>query len=102
MTKQKFLDIIKSAVLDIDSKADIILFGSRARGDNKENSDWDILILTSKVANAALETQIRDRIYEVELEHLQPISKIILGKHEWHKLEITPFYKNVTEEGLLL
>ncbi len=25
---------------------DIFLFGSRARGDNKNDSDWDILIVT--------------------------------------------------------
>jgi len=28
----------------------IILFGSRARGDYREDSDWDILIVTKKLS----------------------------------------------------
>lgn len=42
---------IKKIILEIASKYGIkidkiILFGSRARGDYKPNSDWDILIVT--------------------------------------------------------
>ena len=44
-TKQISL-LIKQAVGSIDPKAQIILYGSRARGTEKKESDWDILILT--------------------------------------------------------
>ncbi|MCX8092735.1 MAG: nucleotidyltransferase domain-containing protein [Candidatus Goldbacteria bacterium] len=40
--KQIILNILKSMKMSVK---DIILFGSRARGDNKYNSDWDILII---------------------------------------------------------
>ena len=48
------LKLIKEVILNTAKKYDIgvdkiILFGSRAREDYKEDSDWDILIVTKKV-----------------------------------------------------
>jgi len=45
------LKAIKQVILDVASKHGvevdrIILFGSRARGDYSEDSDWDILVVT--------------------------------------------------------
>jgi len=40
--KKIILEILYSMKISIK---DIILFGSRARGDYKKNSDWDILII---------------------------------------------------------
>jgi hypothetical protein len=37
---------IRTCIDPIDPKAKEIIFGSRARGDAKKESDWDILILT--------------------------------------------------------
>ncbi|MER3497893.1 MAG: hypothetical protein C4308_04290 [Chitinophagaceae bacterium] len=55
MTGSGLLNEIKKAVLQIDHSADVILFGSWARGDFKDESDWDILILTSKHLSLAFE-----------------------------------------------
>ena len=30
---------------EIDNTAEVILYGSRARGDDKQDSDWDVMIL---------------------------------------------------------
>ncbi len=38
--------LISKNIRLIDPKADIILYGSRARGDERPDSDWDILVLT--------------------------------------------------------
>ena len=99
MKLNPFLKEIKSKVLQEDEDAFLILYGSRARGDNQVNSDWDILILTSKKRTIELENKLRDSIYSVELDHLQPASIIILNKEEWSGMEITPFHRNVTTEG---
>ena len=41
--KRVIMDVAKEMGIEIDR---IILFGSRARGDYREDSDWDILVVT--------------------------------------------------------
>jgi predicted nucleotidyltransferase len=41
--KEEVLQEIKKTVLNIDSRAEVILFGSHARGDTHKHSDWDFL-----------------------------------------------------------
>ena len=53
---------IKKIILEIASKYGIkidkiILFGSRARGDYKPNSDWDIIIVIQKRIDKKLEEE---------------------------------------------
>ena len=45
LIKEIILNTAKKYNIEIDK---IILFGSRARGDYREDSDWDILIVTKK------------------------------------------------------
>lgn len=47
--------MIKKQVKDIDPFADIILYGSRARGEERSDSDWDILILINTKADIETE-----------------------------------------------
>ncbi len=54
MNQNEFLNIIKIQVLKEDENASLILFGSRARGDYREDSDWDVLVITKKEADARL------------------------------------------------
>lgn len=102
MDQNEFLNKIKTQVLKEDENASLILFGSRARGDYKEDSDWDFLILTSKDLGRQLERKIRDHIYDVELEYTQAVSTFIVQKDKWNSMSITPLYKNVAAEGKLL
>lgn len=93
--------MIRSYVNSIDPNAQVILFGSRARGDEKMDSDWDILILTDSSVNLELERQFRNKLYEIELETGEPISVFVYSKSDWQtKQKVTPFYYNVSLEGL--
>lgn len=87
----------------IDPKADVILYGSRARGDEHSDSDWDILILTDYSIDKEIEDRFRDTLYDLELETGEPLSIFIYSKDEWlGKQRITPFYRNVNREGISL
>lgn len=95
---------IKKAVGEIDSTAEVILYGSRARGDAKNDSDWDILILVNKPkVTFKDEKTFWHKIYDVELETEQCISPIVYAKKEWEtKQSVTPLFRNVKQEGIPL
>lgn len=102
MDEIEFLDKIKRQVLAEDSNASLILYGSRARGDFRKDSDWDILVITSKKADGLLKRKISDEIFEVELEYLQPVTTIVIEQQKWNSMAITPFFQNVLNEGRAL
>ena len=97
------MDIVKSVkkeVSKISPKNDVILFGSRARGDFRTDSDWDFLIiLKKKEVSKAEKEKIRDRLYEIELEVDEVISTIIHTQEEWEKRSVTPIYQIIKKEG---
>ena len=95
--------LIRNTISSIDPKAEVILYGSRARGDERNDSDWDILILTDYSVNLQTERKFRDKLYDLELETGEPFSVFAYSKSEWRsKQRITPFYQNVVQEGILL
>lgn len=95
--------LIKQNISEIDPYAQVILFGSRARGDEKAESDWDLLVLTDYPINVDKERQFRNHLYELELETGEPFSLFAYSKNDWNtKHRISPFYANVTREGISL
>lgn len=95
--------LIRHYINAIDPKADVILYGSRARGDERPDSDWDILVLTDYSVNLITERKFRDKLYDLELETGEPLSIFVYSKNDWQtKQRITPFYENVTQEGVRL
>ena len=52
--------LIKKNVHSIDPDSEIILYGSRARGDEKAHSDWDILVLTGYTVDLPIERRFRN------------------------------------------
>lgn len=95
--------LIRDYINEIDPTAEVILYGSRARGDERQDSDWDILILTDYAANLMVERKFRDKLYDLELEIGEAFSVFVYSKNQWQtKQRITPFYHNVSQEGLLI
>lgn len=100
---QHISQLIRHYINAIDPKADVILYGSRARGDERPDSDWDILVLTDYSVNLITERKFRDKLYDLELETGEPLSIFVYSKNDWQtKQRITPFYENVTQEGVRL
>lgn len=102
INQKEFLAAIKSTVHSFDDAAEVILFGSRARGDYEEDSDWDILVLTDRKVDTATEWAMIDSMFELEMKYAQVISLLIDDKASWNYWEIRPVNKNVAREGLPL
>jgi uncharacterized protein len=99
--EKHIIRIISDQIKELDSKAEIILFGSHARGQSKKDSDWDILVLLDK-QNVSLKTEqlFRHHLIDTELAIGQPISVFVRSKKTWDtKYVMTPFYQNVMTEG---
>ena len=98
---QHISQLIRHYINAIDPKAEVILYGSRARGDERPDSDWDILVLTDYSVDLITERKFRDKLYDLELETGEPLSMFVYSKNDWRtKQRITPFYENVTQEGV--
>ncbi|MDY6802139.1 MAG: nucleotidyltransferase domain-containing protein [Bacteroidota bacterium] len=97
------LSMIKRKVLEIDSGASIFLYGPRASGDERADSDWDILILTDMKADMETEQMFRHQIYDVELELGESISIFVYNRDKWkQKHWMTPLYNNIKNEGITI
>lgn len=81
----------------------VILFGSQARGTARPDSDWDILVVLNK---DKLEPSDYDKI-TFPLTVLgwnlgENISPVMYTEKEWEDNKMTPFYKNVQKDGIVL
>ena len=83
----------------------IILYGSYARGDYRENSDLDIMILTdlTDFEIVRIRTQIWDIAYDIGLDNDVIISVVIKNVNDYNYWSDTlPFYMNIQKEGMIL
>lgn len=95
--------LIRQRINAVDPTAEVILYGSRARGDERRDSDWDILILTDYPVDLVIEEKFREKLYDLELETGELISLFVYSKYEWqNRQRITPFYHTVNQEGIRL
>jgi uncharacterized protein len=95
--------LIRDNIYFIDSKAQVIIFGSRARGDARRESDWDILILTDYPVSTDIEKNFRNKLFDLEIESGEVFSTFVYQKKEWNtRHKITPLYRNVKKEGVKL
>lgn len=95
---------IKKIVLDREPTAKVYLYGSRARGVIRPDSDWDLLILLKQdKITVDLEKKVTYPLYDLEFEIGEIISPAVYSEKEWNtKHKITPFYSNVMRDSKLL
>ena len=88
----------------MEPEADVILYGSRSRGDAVSESDWDILVLVDAPVDDERTDRIRHRLYELEWECGEVISSIVRSREEWYSrpYQAMPFHQRVQQEGIRL
>jgi uncharacterized protein len=102
--KEYILNLIKTSVSFTEPSAVLILYGSFARGDYREDSDVDLLVLVNKdEITREDEKRIKYPLYDIEFETGTIISPLVFSRLDWEtRHRITPFYENVAREGKIL
>ena len=97
------LDTIISIIVSIASPDQIILFGSYARGDNREKSDIDLLILKKGLKRGG---DIIDAIYRAFFDQTIGIAVDLLALDYDRYLELSNeigyIYKTIKREGKVI
>ena len=102
MNQQIFKEIqtLKRQILPNEK---VILFGSQARGDARENSDWDLLVLLNKEEKTFEDEDTYGYPFaEMGLKYKTYISVKIYTESDWKKRKPTLFYKNVEQDGIMI
>lgn len=97
---------IIEGIIDIADRnypdSEIFLYGSRARGDNGTESDWDLLVLLDENnVSFERETKIMDDYYDLELKTGEVFSPLIYAKNDWATNYLfSPLHQTIEQEGL--
>ena len=78
-----------------------VLFGSQARGESHEGSDFDILLIvdhrTEEIREMALDAGV-----EMMNRYEKLFASVIYDEEEWEKAKAFPFAWNIKREGISL
>jgi predicted nucleotidyltransferase len=101
--RQLMLDlkkIVESHVPD----AEVILYGSAARGTREPDSDYDVLVLTPRKLSSKEEEELDAAVYHLQLEREVVLSAMVYAQTEWtHPIVLaSPYRKNVIKDGIAL
>lgn len=104
---QRVLDAVKNASKRLygDKLHRIILFGSYARGDNTEESDIDIMIVSNCETDdiKKLRSLTAEMASDISLEQEVFLSVLLRDKkHFENNLDFLPFYQNIAREGIMV
>jgi predicted nucleotidyltransferase len=104
MDRKEIVNKAEQAIRAVEPDAEIILFGSEARGDARPGSDIDLLVLLSgDKLSFDRESVICGDLLLLEGQTGISISPKIYLKKNWENRPVlTPFYMNVMREGIWL
>ncbi len=106
MKDQKhILQLVKKKVRETEPGATLILYGSHARGEQRDDSDLDILILVERENEKMTwdeKMKVISAVSRLEWETGANISPVVYSKLGWTNHKVTPFYENVNREGIVL
>ena len=96
---ERILREVKSRLQEIlgDNLVEVILFGSYARGDAREGSDVDVLVVTRRKPTPEEDWELGELMTDLVLEYGVVVSLIVYPRREEPK---DPFFLTAMEEGI--
>ena len=102
-SRDKVLDLIRTTVRATEPDAQIILYGSRARGDNREDSDWDVIVILNKPPMSHSERyEIACDLWDKGFDIGEEINAFVYTIDQWNSAPPSLFKYNIREEGIQL
>jgi len=101
MQREQMIKAMRSTLDSVVPEAKAYLFGSRARGNARSDSDWDVLILLDK---QHITNEDQDRISypltELGWDNNEVINPVLFTRSYWDSHSYTPFHHNIMSEGI--
>lgn len=96
---KQFKDILQQTLGD--RLVELRLFGSYARGDADEGSDFDVLVIVDRRTD-----DVREMVLDADVEMMNRYEKLfaalIYDEYEWQKARSFPHAWNIEREGVVL
>jgi len=95
----KEIQLLKRQLLPSEK---VILYGSQARGDACEDSDWDLLVLLNREKKNFIEDydMYAYPFNELGLKYNVLINAKVFTVKDWERQSPSIFYKNVKQDGI--
>ena len=84
-----------------DDLRQLILFGSRARGDSREGSDYDFVVILRE-KNRRMVERVRDTEVDFLNRYDELSASLIYDEAEWDQRKRLPIGVNIEREGIRL
>ncbi len=84
LTDNKIFELIKTEVHEMLPDSKVLLFGSRANGCATEESDWDILILTTNKPDDKIKKIIRNKLFPLSVKIAAFINILLVSENDWN------------------
>ena len=101
--REKIVNLIRETIHETDPTAQIMLYGSRARGDAREDSDWDVLAIVDKPRLSVKDRgNLQYTVWAKGLDVGEQINVLTYTKQQWEQAPPSLFKYNVMKEGIRL
>ena len=79
----------------------LVLFGSAVRGEMDDESDVDVLVLTSRPLKSRERNALYDEVFAINLRYNTNLSIVVTDLHNWEAgpLSVMPIHEAVEQEG---
>jgi len=80
----------------------VILFGSMARKEHDQESDIDLLVLTTRPITWEERKAIIGALFDIQQKYQVIFSPLIVEKHDWEKgpISLLPIHSEIEKDGV--